>query len=110
MATIHDIFAPKASDRYIVLGEKTQELPSRIRVLEYAVKESSSGKQYVELKCEDDEGSKCVVSVFQRDVKQCVGQWGSDPNNWGWMKFTLNMTGNRYFLEPAADQITPEDV
>jgi hypothetical protein len=111
MATVNELFAPKAGDRYIVLGEKEQELPQRFRVSEFKVKESGSGKQYVELKCLDDAGVKLMIAVFQRDVKKCVEQWGTDPTNWQWIQFTLNMTANRYFLEPAKNQLPEsEDV
>jgi len=109
MATVNELFAPKAGDRYIVLGEKEQELPERFKVSSYAVKESGSGKQYVELKCLDNDGTKLMIAVFQRDVKKCVEQWGTNPDNWGWIQFTLNMTANRYFLEPAKNQIDKEE-
>lgn len=108
MASVNELFAPKAGDRYIVLGEKDQELPKRCRVYDYNIKESASGKQYVELKCVDDDEVKLTVSVFQRDVKRCVSQWGTDPKNWGYMQFTMTPGGNRYYLEPALDQAGPE--
>lgn len=108
MATIQDIFAPKPGNRYIVLGDKTQDFPKRCKVLSYEVK-GPEGKNYVELACKDDEDNQIKISVFPRDVKACIDSWGSDPKNWGWIAFELNFTGNRYFLKPAKNQIDVED-
>lgn len=105
MATINELLSPKAGERYIILSEKQQEMPERFRIKKFGIKDSGTGKQYVELDCVDEDGSKLKVSVFQRDVKLCVQQWGTNPDNWGYMKFVLNMTGNRYYLAPHENQV-----
>lgn len=94
-----------SDSRFLILSDMEQEMPSgRCKVTGAEKRRSNSGKEFPVLTLEDNDGNEYQVSAWQRDVRDCVKQWGVKvhPKDWGYVEF--KKVGNRYTIVPAAHQ------
>jgi hypothetical protein len=93
-------------ERYIILSDMEQVMPStRCKVTGAVKRKSSSGKEFPVLTIEDTEGNSYSVSAWARDVAACIKQWGTgNPvGSWGYIGFEKK--ANRYRLIPHENQL-----
>jgi hypothetical protein len=91
--------------RQIILGDIKQTPPTgNLKVVDANQKTLESGGVLILLTLETRSGEKVVLNCFERDLKKCISQWGSEnnPTTWDEVKFEKNWIGTRWQLVPAA--------
>jgi len=90
--------------RFLILSDMEQTMPAtRCKVTDAKKRTSNTGKEFPVLTITDADGNDYDVSAWQRDVKDCITQWGNkNPKDWGFVGF--RKIGNRYTIVPHADQ------
>jgi hypothetical protein len=76
--------------RWIALNDLNQELPKdRLRVKGGIKMKSKSGKEYPVIIAEDKEGNIYYVMAWKRDLRECIQDWGPDPQNWRYINLSI---------------------
>jgi len=101
----------KPGERWVILSDKDQQLPTDLKVTGGEVRKTADGKPLKVLLLRAPDGSNFVLSAWSRDVRKCVDEWGTNPMDWGKLSFIFDILRNRWALLPSDDQsVIQEDI
>ena len=96
--------------RFLILSDLKQEMPnSRLKVIDKTKRTSMQGKEYKVLILCDEEGTEYEASAWERDVVRCIQEWGTNPDNWGYLTLEKHPSGNRFLFAPHKNQLPNEE-
>jgi len=105
-------FEDVGNGRFLILTDSNQQFPTeRLKVLKAEMKKSSSGKEYPLLTLiGETSGNEFQIACYSRDVKDCVTEWGKNPESWGYITFKTTLITNRRSMVPCKNQNPNEEV
>jgi hypothetical protein len=97
-------------ERSIILNDLSKDFPTqRLKVVGFEQRIGKSGTPYPCLLLLDDEGKKFSCSAWDRDVEECVNEWGVKPSLWRGNYVTVKKGQYSGYLTPALEQTPPEE-
>jgi len=102
MTTEFNYKAPSAGNRYLILSDLEQEYPEGpLKVTGIEERTSAAGTKFPVLKLEAEDGTDYEASAWERDVKPCLHEYGTNPLKWGRVRFQRG--AKRYVIVPVDD-------
>lgn len=97
-------------ERSIILNDLSKDFPTeRLKVVGFEFRTGKSGTGYPCLILLSDEGKKFSCSAWDRDVEECINEWGKKPSLWLGNYVVVKKGQYNGFLIPAPEQTPPEE-